>query len=664
MLTNTHLFQEEANRFRKDGVYTTAPEGSIAYREYWDEQTRRCTEGISIGNVWIPGPYYFYLNFVPILRTVKGRREKIMDFPRFTDVDWEFFLLYDRAVKEDKGIILVKPRRTGFSNKMKGLVGHVYTFIRESSSLIGAFDSKYSDNTMAMTLQLLGFLNEYTAWKKQRNPDTSTHVIARYKKTLENGTELWKGTNSSIESLTFKNNPFASAGKTATLFIFEEGGLFANIIDSFNISEPTWKDGSEMIGTPIVFGSAGDMEAGTVQFHQMFYDPTAYNLVALDNIWDRDKEGTKCGWFFPASRQRFGKYHDVSGKYPQYEGVEMVDVNGNSLQFLGEQSVLDERESKKYSEKAYKDHKTQYPLNLFEAFLRNTGVYFPASDLAYVLADMEQDKILLQSFYNGELILDTTGTPVLTPTDSRPIHDYPLKDIEKINGAIEIYEKPVRTNDGSVMPFRYIIGVDPVDDDGNDNLKNSLQSTIVFDLFKDRIVAEYTGRTENVKVYYENVRRLAIFYNASINYENNKKGLFAYFNTMNSLYLLCDTPVYLKDTELVKSNITAGNKSKGTPSGSKFMTKHYEDLINSYLLTQATDKDEGVLNMHTIKSLGLLKELMAYDRFINTDRVSAFSMVMVLREELLKYVEARKSTKYKNIFEDKFFGRFTAGSRF
>ena len=43
-----------------------------------------------------------------------------------------------------------------------------------------------------------------------------------------------------------------------------------------------------------------------------------------------------------------------------------------------------------------------------------------------------------------------------------------------------------------------------------------------------------------------------MFYNARDNYENNKKGLFAYFNRMSSLYLLSDRLEYLKDKEITK----------------------------------------------------------------------------------------------------------------
>jgi len=84
----------------------------------------------------------------------------------------------------------------------------------------------------------------------------------------------------------------------------------------------------------------------------------------------------------------------------------------------------------------------------------------------------------------------------------------------------------------------------------------------VLDLFTDRIVAEYTGRQDYADDNFEIVRRLCIFYNAKCLYESNKKGIFAYFNKMNSLQYLAETPQYLKDQQIIKE-IGYGNKARG-----------------------------------------------------------------------------------------------------
>jgi hypothetical protein len=72
------------------------------------------------------------------------------------------------------------------------------------------------------------------------------------------------------------------------------------------------------------------------------------------------------------------------------------------------------------------------------------------------------------------------------------------------------------------------------------------------DLFTDRIVAEYTGRTDYADDALELVRKLCIFYNAKCLYENNIKGPYAYFSSRRCLHYLADTPEYLRDKQIIK----------------------------------------------------------------------------------------------------------------
>ena len=104
----------------------------------------------------------------------------------------------------------------------------------------------------------------------------------------------------------------------------------------------------------------------------------------------------------------------------------------------------------------------------------------------------------------------------------------------------------------------------------------------VLDLFTDTIVAEYTGRLPFADDNFELSRKLALFYNAKILYENNKKGLYAYFQRLNSLHLLADTPDYLKDKDLVKYT-GIGNKSKGV-AATLPINNYGNSLIRDWLL--------------------------------------------------------------------------------
>ncbi len=107
-LVNTIHFSEAANDFRKNkGFYTRAPRGSREYVEYWELQEDRCRNGYKVGDLWIPGRYYSYLNFAVIdkipdaiaIGAYKDYKrtgtfpnitvEPIRDFPRFWEIDYE-----------------------------------------------------------------------------------------------------------------------------------------------------------------------------------------------------------------------------------------------------------------------------------------------------------------------------------------------------------------------------------------------------------------------------------------------------------------------------------------------------------------------------------------------------------------------------------------------
>ena len=238
--------------------------------------------------------------------------------------------------------------------------------------------------------------------------------------------------------------------------------------------------------------------------------------------------------------------------------------------------------------------------------------------------------------YTGTLIQNAKGEVEFCPTTDLPIRDFPLKD-NKAEGALEIFNLPEKNREDRIFPDRYIIGHDPVDDDESDTL--SLTSTFVLDLWTDQIVAEYTGRKTHADDNFEMVRKLCLFYNAKCLYENNKKGIFAYFSRMNCTYLLADTPEYLKDKDLIKV-IGVGNKSKGVNATAP-INNYANTLIRDWLLKPITVIQEvdgeqvetTIFNLYRIRNRALLKELILFNPDINVDRVRALGMVMLYREE-------------------------------
>lgn len=177
---------------------------------------------------------------------------------------------------------------------------------------------------------------------------------------------------------------------------------------------------------------------------------------------------------------------------------------------------------------------------------------------------------------------------------------------------------------------------DPVDQDQSNTM--SLGSVFGLDLWTDRIVVEYTGRSMFSDDFYEIVRKLGLFYNGKINYENNLKGLFSYFSARNCLYLLSDVLEFLKDKQLMREGI--GNLSKGTRATLP-INNYGRERLRSWLLSpvpivrhvNGEDVEDVQARLYTLRNRALIKELINYNNVGNFDRISAMGMLMLLRED-------------------------------
>lgn len=82
----------------------------------------------------------------------------------------------------------------------------------------------------------------------------------------------------------------------------------------------------------------------------------------------------------------------------------------------------------------------------------------------------------------------------------------------------------------------------------------------------------------------------------------------------------------------------------------------------SWLSAQAIGKEDGVTNLQTIRSVGLLKELISWSKDINADRVSALGMLMIYREEVVSRVGKEDDLIPKDTF-DLFWDNIYKGKR-
>lgn len=353
-----------------------------------------------------------------------------------------------------------------------------------------------------------------------------------------------------------KNHLFVLSDLTIT------HNTFPNLSDLYTVMRPSVRENNLVFGLMYLQGTAGDKDSDFAGAQEIMYNPNGYDMYALPNVFDKASQGKPYFVFF------FPGYMNYAGAYNK-DGVS--DVTKALVEIL-----LDRYKVKYNSTDPNTIVKTiaEVPITPSEAILKTKHNIFPVTDLLERLGQIDSNPSEFNDVYVGELVLKN-GTIELNPTVGTPIREFPHKD-NKLDGAVEIFTMPqkiVGEEGVHIIPNgRYIASCDPVDDDSSET--TSLQSAFVLDLWTDQIVAEYTGRPQFAEDYYEQLRRLCLFYNARLNYENNKKGIFAYFSKMNSLYLLTDILEYLKDRDMVKGNLY-GNKAHPytqevwTPDGKK-----------------------------------------------------------------------------------------------
>lgn len=657
-IKNSDKFRGPALQYLATGHYCQYPEGTSEFFAYWDEQMDRCKYGYTADDGdFISGYNYFYLNFCPIQRiiyntitnpdgstTIKKTRD--LQFPDFYDYDYYFFQAVEQAETEGKHLCALKSRRKGYSYKNAAMACRNYYLFAGSKTYIYASNKQYltEDGILTKAWDYMDFIDKNTAWGKKRSVNTQMRKRAGFYTKDEYGNEVELGFKSEIIGVTLKDNPDVVRGKAGKLIIFEEAGSFSELGAAWQIARPSVEQDGMAFGTMIAFGTGGDEDSHFETLKDMFYNPDGYNCLGFDNIWDETPSDKKCGFFIP-------QYTNMDFRDDKGNRLYM-DVDGNTLRKKSLEYILTDR--RKVIENATNSvavdrYVAEHCITPQEACLEFGGNIFPKKELQEQLAKIRINKHLSNHKQVGDLVWNTDGSLKWVIKKLGDITHYPLKRDDDPTGSIVIWEHPVPDAPIGL----YILGVDPYDHDQSGT--NSLGSTFVYKRFQsfenyyDIIVAEYTGRPQTAEEYYENLRKLAIYYNGRIMYENERKGLFPYFTAKHCDYLLADQPDIISDI--------VGNSKVQRKKGchmNKQIKQWGEGLIKDWL---NEEQAPGKKNLHNILSEPLLEELISYNDTGNFDRVMALMQVMIYREQLynLKVKEKKKENKNRVLFEGPIF---------
>lgn len=683
-LVNTSQFSEAAKEWKKNGGrYTTAPRGSRDYFQYWELQDSRCRYGFTCADMWIPGRYYYYLNFFPIskvpeatvLRALEERRshgrlsqaaiEKKIEFPSFWEIHYEWANLRHIAwyggefmgVKSpgNKHLCCLKTRGAGWSYTEAADGCYNYVLIPGSKSyyFAGAEGYLVGDAIMDKVQAGLDWVNQYCPyWKQNRQVKKS---VMHQKASYLDSSGVERGSFSEIIAQ-IVDKPGKTRGKRGRKIVFEEGGSFPNCEAALEVSLGSVSEGSYYVGQVALFGTGGEVGPSIQGLENVFGNPVAWDMLAFDNIWEDGYQATKCGYFVPTWRADLW-YMDADGNVDMAAALHMDDVIREKKKTSGKPKDLDRRTA-------------EHPRTPKEALQRLTGNGFNQKEIALQIARLETSKELQGMIRYGYVtrVPDTIkGAPqvefVPQPKHiAKPIEGFPHLQNGDLKGCCATIERPYTDQRGRIPDGMYLLTFDAYYKEDSED-QTSLYSFKIWKLdnnisttFTNLPVFWYSGRPARYEDNLDILFMAAELYNAKIQGEVSGGGqaVITYAKTYRMLEMLKHEPMMAHNKELASK--AAGNAylmNMATDRKRLGMT-YLEDW--HVQIRGLDDKLQKILNVHRIYDIAWLREMFKHDPTKgNYDRISDALVAMYeLKENYANQIQKRR--KASSFFKKELFG--------
>lgn len=622
------IFNEQAKNFNQNGFYCSAPFRSKDFNEYWNDQKNKCRVGVIFknkNNTWyLTRDYYMWLNFLPIY----DKEEKKYGFAKVRDAQYHMALYEILAELNYKHAAILKKRQIASSYFHMGKLINTYWFEEGSVCKIGASLKDYINDKGSWKFldEYKDFLNEYTAWYRPSNPEK----VLLWQQQIEvrvGNRKTAKGLKSKIQGASFEKSSTTGVGGPTTYFFHEEAGIAPKMMETYEYLRPAMSSGMVTTGMFIAAGSVGDLEQCN-PLKEMVLNPDNNDIYAVEtNLIDPDGTIGFASLFIPE----------------QWSMPPYIDEYGNSLVQDALQAIYKEREKWKseLNPEQYQLRISQKPTNIAEAFAYRKESIFPQGIISKQLKRIEDKEY---SFEYIELDRTTDGVDAKR-SNKLPISQFPIdKKMQDKSGVLVVWERPVKKPSFGM----YYASVDPVSE-GKTTTSDSLCSIFVYktatevtretpdgyEIFieKDKIVAAWCGRHDDVNKTHEQLEKIIEWYNAWTVVENNISLFIQYMiSKRKQRYLVPKQQIlFLKD---LGSNASVYQEYGWKNTGVLFKNHLISYAIEFLREEIDTDLDKHgnimstTLGIERIPDPMLLKEMLAYQPGVNVDRLVAFSALV------------------------------------
>ena len=643
----SYEFNAQARKFQRTGYFCPYPEGSRDFISYWNDQKDKCKNGViyKSGNLtwYLPREYYMWINFLPINDKVKRK----FDFPDVWDSQYHMALYELLAELHWMHCAVLKKRQFGSSYYHCAKLINQIWFEETPILKIGASLKDYINEKGSWKFlnEYKSFLDDKTAWYRPMNPGKVLMWQQQIEDTGVDGRTTLRGLKGTLQGVSFDQNDTTGVGGAIRFFFYEEAGIAPTMDKTVEYLFPALQSGDITTGTFIAAGSVGDLDQ-CEPLKQMMLDPIQNSIYPVDTDLLDDK-GTKgkSGLFIPE----------------QWSMPPYIDKYGNSLveQALEALNEKFEKWKKDLTPEKYQLRISQHPRNIAEAFAYRKVSTFPLNLVAAQKRRIEEKEYPYE-FIDLSRGVDGKLEPKLT--NKLPIMEFPIgtKTVDK-TGTIVVWERP----DPKAEWGTYYASIDPVSE-GKTTTSESLCSIYVYKnpvevtkvdsdqtkttVDRDRIVAAWCGRFDDITKTHERLEMIIEWYNAWTVVENNVSLFIQYMiSKRKQRYLVPkDQMLFLKDL--------GSNKNVYQDYGWKNTGTLFKANMLSYLIEflkeeiDVETKEDGTIvrttyGIERIPDPMVLKEMEAYTDDLNVDRLVslaaliAFAKVQQANRGIRKRVE-------------------------
>lgn len=254
-----------------DSIRNPKVVGTPKWEAYWAEQLHYILHGYQTGSYFIPGRYYYYMNFNS-MSTNSG-----IITPDMCDLHLEIRYATDECKAKGKNIIFAKKRRGGISEEFqKSEVDYNFRFIPGSQTGVAAGQDTFAQEFMKKWRAGDALLPPELRIKTLK--DNDNEIIAGYKYKNKDGELVSGGSKSTIYVRTMYKNPALFKGLALSTIIAEECGEFEKLEDFYNDSLACLRNGSIQTGIYIFFGTGGNINKGSADFQKIWHNAEEYNF--------------------------------------------------------------------------------------------------------------------------------------------------------------------------------------------------------------------------------------------------------------------------------------------------------------------------------------------------------------------------------------------------